>query len=72
MLFRSGVEPAGFIVTDKEQNPEFIKGLKVYGLKELGARAAGIILTVYFPLQEEMLQELERNGIHDFIILYEE
>lgn len=72
MLQEEGMEPAGFLVTDKKQNPEFIKGLKVYEFKDLDVGTAGIILTVYYPLQEEMLQELERNGIHDFMILYEE
>lgn len=72
MLQEEGMEPAGFLVTDKKQNPEFIKGLKVYEFKDLDVGTAGIILTVYYPLQEEMLQELERNGIQDFMVLYEE
>ncbi|HCT92620.1 MAG TPA: hypothetical protein DF613_14760 [Lachnospiraceae bacterium] len=81
MLREEGMEPDGFAVSDKEGSANLIEGLPVYGLGEIGEQKAlegangrniGIILTVYFPLQAEMIRNLEENGLHDFLVLFEE
>lgn len=72
MMREEGMEPAGFIVTEKSKNPDMIKGLPVYGFEDLKKENTGIILTVYYPLQTEMIRELKKNGVSDYLILYEE
>ena len=72
VLREEGMEPEGFIVSRKPECSGVIKGLPVYGFEDLKGEKTGIILTVYYPLHDEMIRELRRNGIQDFMILYEE
>lgn len=66
------IYPTGFIVTDGNKHKEFIEGLKVYELKDIDTNNTGIILTVYYPLQGEMINELRKRGIHDFFIVFDQ
>lgn len=74
LLREEGVEPSGFTVTKKSEGQEFLDGLKVYEIIDPVMRnpGVGVVLTVFYPQQKEMLEELEKNGIHDFIILFDE
>ncbi len=71
LLREKQIYPLGFIVTDGNKDEEIIEGLKVYELKEINAEKCGIILTVYYPLQEVMIAELKKYGIHDFFTVFE-
>lgn len=74
LLREKNVEPAGFLVTDGKKTQEQAEGLNIYELteaKEAAAEGAGIILTAYFPVQDEMLGELKKNGFEDYISLFE-
>lgn len=74
LLRERGIEPAGFLVTNGRKTQEQIEGLPVYELTEVGkvvSEGAGIILTAYYPLQDEMVNELKRKGFNDFILLFE-
>ncbi len=65
-------EPTGFLVTKRKEGQNFIDDLKVYEISDPSLKnpGTGIILTVFYPLQEEMIQELRKQGICDFMILF--
>lgn len=73
LLREEGLEPVGFLVTDGNKKQDFIEGLQVYeiGDPDLNKSGAGIIVTVYYYLQEEMIHQLEERKIHDFMLLFE-
>lgn len=72
LLREKKLYPEGFIVTDGNKHEEFIEELKVYELKDINANSCGIILTVYYPLQNDMINELKKYGIHDFFIVFDQ
>lgn len=81
MLREERTEPVGFVVSDKREAADSIEGFPIYGLEEIkrrdvlgdaNGRNIGIILTVYFPLQTEMIRKLAENGLYDFLVLFEE
>lgn len=75
LLREKKVEPAGFLVTDGRKTQEQAEGLKIYELTEArhaAAEGAGIVLTAYWPLRDEMIRELEKNGFVDFITLFDD
>lgn len=72
LLREKKIEPTGFLVSDGNKHIEFIDGIKVYELKEIELKGVGIILTVYYHLQREMLKELEKYGIRDFFIVFDD
>jgi rhamnosyltransferase len=71
LLREKGMEPAGFVVSDGNKRNESIKGLKVYELKDICTESVGIILTVYYHFQEEMIRKLETYGIEDYFIVFD-
>ncbi len=73
LLREEGLEPSGFAITKKAGGQGCIAGLQVYGISdpELRKPGTGVILTVFFPHQEEMLRELEKNGIGDYMVLFD-
>lgn len=72
LLREEKLEPAGFLVTKRMEGQDFIDDLKVYEITDpdLKKNGTGIILTVFYPLQEEMIQELKRQDICDYMILF--
>lgn len=70
VLREEKIEPAGFIVTNFYNDQDLVEGVKVYRLGDLDLKEAGIILTVYYPLQKEMIHTLRVHGISDFLILF--
>lgn len=70
ILREKGIEPAGFLVTDGKKSQDKVDGLPVYELKDLNKTEVGIILTVYYPLQQEMIERLKCHGINDYMILF--
>lgn len=71
LLREKGIEPTGFLVTNGKKKQDIINRLPVYELKDLEDKEVGIILTVYYPLQQEMVQALRDCGINNFIFLFE-
>ncbi len=72
LLRERNIEPAGFLVSDGNKNREVIEGIKVYELKDIDPKGMGIILTVYYHLQKEMIRELEKHGIDDFFLVFDD
>lgn len=74
LLREEKLEPSGFVITKKSRKQDSIAGLKVYEISDLSLRdsGTGIILTVFYPQQEEMIEEIKKNEIQDFIILFDE
>lgn len=70
LLREERLEPAGFLVTNKKQ--DIIESLKVYEISDVDLKenGTGIILTVYYHLQEEMIDKLKEHGVSDFLILF--
>lgn len=71
LLRKKGIEPAGFLVTDGKKEQDVIDGLSVYELKDLKEKNVGIILTVYYPLQQEMIKILKNYEINNFMLLFD-
>lgn len=74
ILREEQLEPEGFLVTKRKEEQSFIDDLKVCEITDLNFKknGVGIILTVFYPLQKEMIEELEKRGIYDFMILFHE
>lgn len=72
LLREEKMEPTGFLVTKRTEGQDSIDGLKVYEITDpdLKNPGVGIILTVFYPLQEEMLRELKERGVCDYMILF--
>lgn len=72
LLREEKLEPAGFLVTKRKEEQDVIDDLEVYEISDPNLKnpGIGIILTVFYPLQEEMIHELKRQGLCDFMILF--
>lgn len=74
ILTRTGVVFDGFLVSEK-QNEQSVEGYNVYGVRELAdmgemdRKNVGVIVAVSEYYQEEIVEILERCGIHEYIIV---
>lgn len=65
-----GFVPQGFLVTDKRTSPKDIRGIPVMGIDELVFQEGmGIIISVNSGLQEQIIAELEKRGITEYLTL---
>lgn len=70
VLREEGMEPVGFAVTNKNPSQDSVDGLQVLGIEELPRAGEGIILTVGYSLQDEMIHVLQEKGIKDYMVLF--
>lgn len=71
LLRENKIEPNGFVVTDDTNCKDSIEGIKIYSLDDIKTKKCGIILTTYYPLQEEMMGTLENYGMDDFFLVFD-